>query len=162
MNTEVIFVLNHKPGFLHLPDIVRRHEGILGGQKVETATVATGGKSIPPSAPREKDGKPQPTAVDKAYWDAHCKNNKQVLSWMRKGWLSIAQAGEGEELEIDSLERLNLKTAITCVEGESNPRLLTEWLKTDSRAEVRDAITARLDSLKSNGKKDLPPLGGKR
>lgn len=162
-NNEVIFLQNNQPRVFHLPGHVRKHSGQLAGETVATAVVDLGdGKPIPPSAPREKDGKPRLTAVDKAYWDELCKPNAQVQTWLRKGWLSIVTDEDvGGDLEIEGLDNLNVKTAITCVEGESNPRLLSEWLKTETRPEVKASITARLDFVSKKDGKNLPPLGRK-
>jgi hypothetical protein len=148
---------------LHLPDTVRRETGKLAGETVALVTLSNNdGKAVPPSVPKKdsKDGKPQPFAIDRKYWDS-VKGNKQVQAWLRKGWLEIAETHSEETCEIDSLESLNLKTALTIVESEDNTRLLTEWGKLDGRSDIKDACTARLAQLQP-GKEKLPPLNGGR
>jgi hypothetical protein len=155
---DIVFITNNQPRIFHLPDTMKRVESATG-----LATVCLNdGKPIPPSAPREKDGRPQATAVDRGYWDK-VKANSQVVTWLRKGWLSLSEGQLGDELEIDPLERLNEATALIVVEGEENLTLLTAWRKTESRPAVTAKLDARIAALTAAGggktRRGLPPLG---
>lgn len=159
MENEIVYLTNTRPRIIHLPDDVKRTKG----QNGDAAVVSlNNGKAIPPSVPKMVEGKPTgaplPTAVDKAYWDK-VKNHPQVQVWMRLGWLSVNTAPPGEALEIAGLDVQNATTAIAIVGGEDNPRLLQEWAKTESRADVRAAIDTRMAQLEAKGKGGkLPPL----
>ena len=155
MNTEatdLVYLTNSKPRILHLPDRMRRTQGQNGDVQV---VCMNDGKSIMPSAPREKDGQIMPTAIDRAYWD-RVKTNAQVKTWMRLGWLSVSDTS-GTDDEVDDLTKYNAATAVTLVSGEDNLRLLTEWAKSETRADVKAAISGRLESVKA-GKNKLPPI----
>lgn len=154
-NTDFVWITNSRPRIIHLPDRVKRVKGEQG----HMASIGMGdGKPIPPSAPREKDGKPQATAVDRAYWD-RVKDNAQVQVWLRLGWLSVSDQHAAGEGEIDSLMKFNAKTAETIVGGEDNPALLMMWAKNESRPEVQAAIATRLEQVGTvKGKGKLPPL----
>jgi len=155
---DIIFITNNQPRIFHLPDTMKRVEGPTG----MAAVCLNDGKPIPPSAPREKDGRPQATAVDRGYWDK-VKGNSQVNTWLRKGWLSISEGAQGDELEIDPLDRLNEATALTVVEGEENVTLLTAWRKTETRPAVAAKLEARIAAVNaasaSKPRRGLPPLG---
>lgn len=156
--TDIVYVYNTQPRIFHLPDTVKRHTGKVGGEEQQMAVVALGdGKPITPSAPREKDGQMQPTAVDRKYWETHCAKNAQVQTWLRKGWLRIADKPDNGEDEIDDLSRYNETTALTLVGGELNSTLLAAWAKAENRAAVKEAIAKRAEELRAAAK--LPPLG---
>lgn len=162
----IVWITNTQPRAFHLPDRTKRVKAkvaVQGGAPQEDIAVISlnDGKMIPPSAPRDKDGVQQPTAVDAAYWDL-VKNNPQVRIWLQKGWLRINDRNDVGTKEPDTLTKFNTATAKALIEGETNMRLLNDWAQSESRPDVKGAITARVNALgakKSNGGSgNLPPL----
>lgn len=159
-NNEIVWIMNTQPRVFHLPDDVKRVRSPLpGGGEMSTATISQGnGKPLAPSAPRERDGQPQANAIDRVYWD-RVKGNKQVQVWLRKGWISVSEAPpSGDPTEIDSLAKFNARTARDLISGEENSKLLADWLKTETRGDVKDAIETRMAELASRKPQKLPPL----
>lgn len=155
-NSEVVWLLNTKPRILHLPDSVRRREVQTPLGVVEQVLPMNDGIPVPPSAAREKDGAPQPTAIDRRYWD-RVKSHKQVQTWMRLGWLTVAEEGTAGTDEPDTLEKYNEATAVAIVEGCESPKLLGDWATSEARPRVKAAIESRIETITA----PLPPLGGK-
>src|ERR1700760_2410932 len=139
---DIVYLTNTKPRILHLPDRMRRTQGQNGDVQV---VCMNDGKSIMPSAPREKDGQVMPTAVDRAYWD-RVKTNAQVKTWLKLGWLSVSDTS-GTDAEVDDLSKYNEGTALVLVGGEENARLLTEWGKVETRPAVKAAVAGRLEAI---------------
>lgn len=152
-NSELVWLVNHKPRILHLPDTVRRREVSTPLGVIEQVLPMNDGVPVPPSVAREKDGAPQPTAVDRKLWD-RVKSNKQVQTWMRLGWLTVAEHDAPGTDEPDSLAKYNEATAVALVEGCESPKLLGDWAATEQRPSVKHALETRLETITA----PLPPL----
>jgi hypothetical protein len=115
-------------------------------QQTNGALVIANGKSLVPSAGDTPDAAPKPTAIDRAYWEA-IKGNREVQSWLRLGWIKVADDHAPGTDKPDTLMKYNQNTAIVLVEGERNTTLLQGWLVGEERDDVRNAITKRLSQL---------------
>jgi hypothetical protein len=59
----------------------------------------------------------------------------------------------GEERKSVTLMGFGVNTALTVIEGEDDKKLLSDWLRTEARDEIKDALKNRLSALSQVAKK---------
>jgi hypothetical protein len=153
---DTVHVINTQPRIFHLPPEVKAEEVIDGaGNKQTRHRVIGQGIAVSPSAPREKDGKALATVVPVKDWE-RAKKNAQVRVWLKNGWIKLAESFDeqtGEERKSVTLMGFGVNTALTVIEGEDDKKLLSDWLRTEARDEIKDALKNRLSALSQVAKK---------
>ncbi len=143
---DLVRVTNHRPTLLHLPDriSIQRVKDADGSIHERMVGVGSGKQLIPGG-----------NNVGKDEWEA-AKGHHVVKQWLELGWLSEGgdtAKPEGPEPPRD-LSGYQVQTATTMIEAEDSAETLAQWLKAETRNDVKAALQRRLEAVGAGGKPD--------